>query len=101
MTTSTFNIDINDVASDLTTRPVGAKARQELLNFLQRYQSIEIDFHNESLTPSFADECIGQLAASIGLADFKSRVRLTNVSDAVKPLVKHVVLTRCGAARSH
>ena len=98
--TSTFSIDIDDVASELTTRPVGAKARQELLNFLEEHGSIEIDFHNKSLTPSFADECIGQLAASIGLADFKSRVRLTNVSEAVRPLVKHVILSRCGTARS-
>ena len=100
MTISTFNVDIDSVATELTTRPVGAKAREELLRFLEEYSSIEIDFHNKSLTPSFADECIGQLAATIGLNDFKSRVRLTNVDEASRPLIKHVILTRCSAVRN-
>lgn len=98
--TSTFNIDIDEVASELTTRPVGAKARRELLSYLNDHAIIEIDFHNKSLTPSFADECIGQLAAAIGLNDFKSRVRLTNVDEASRPLIKHVILTRCSAVRA-
>lgn len=96
---SIFNIDINDVATELTTRPVGAAARSQIIGLLQEHESVEIDFHNKSLTPSFADECIGQLAAQIGLADFKSRVRMVNLSEASRPLVKHVILTRCSAAR--
>lgn len=99
MMISIFNIDINDVAAELTTRPVGAQARSRLLSFLQEHESIEIDFHNKSLTPSFADECIGQLAAHIGLSDFKSRVRMVNLNEASRPLIKHVILTRCSAAR--
>jgi hypothetical protein len=95
MMISSFRIDIDEVASELTTRPVGAEARSILLGLLDEYESIEIDFHNKSLTPSFADECIGQLAAQVGLSDFKSRVKLMNLQESSRPLVKHVILTRC------
>ncbi|WP_093390005.1 STAS-like domain-containing protein [Rugamonas rubra] len=97
--TSTFRINIEDVASEMTTRPVGALARTRILSFLRDYESIDIDFGNRSITPSFADECIGQLAAKLGLSGFKNRVRLSNLSDSSKPLVKHVILTRCNELR--
>jgi hypothetical protein len=97
--TSTFRINIEDVASEMTTRVVGGQARMRILNFLREHESIDIDFGNRSITPSFADECIGQLAAKLGLPGFKSRVRLSNLSDSSKPLVKHVILTRCNELR--
>lgn len=97
MTTSTFNVDIAQIASELTTRPVGAAARHQLLALLNEHTSLHIDFHHRSLTPSFADECIGQLAAQLGLEPFKHRVKLKNLAAASKPLVKHVILTRCHA----
>ena len=95
MMTSLANVDILDIASDLTTRPVGAAARKHLLDLLDEHDSIEIDFHDRSLTPSFADECIGQLAAKIGLNNFRSRVKLVNVGESSRPLIRHVILTRC------
>ena len=98
MMISIFSVNIDDIARELTTRPVGAEARSVLLGLLEEHDSIEIDFHNKSLTPSFADECIGQLAAKVGLSDFKNRVKLTNLSTSSRPLVKHVILARCGAA---
>lgn len=101
MMISIFNVDILDIASELTTRPVGAHARAQLLTLLEEHEAIEIDFHNKSLTPSFADECIGQLAARLGLNDFKSRVRMVNLGEANRPLVKHVILTRCSTATQH
>lgn len=99
MMISIFSVDIDQVAAELTTRPVGARARAALLGLLKEHDSIDIDFHNKSLTPSFADECIGQLAAQIGLDGFKNRVRLTNLSESSRPLIKHVILTRCSAVR--
>ncbi|HJV80164.1 STAS-like domain-containing protein [Noviherbaspirillum sp.] len=100
MMTSTFSVKVTDIAPDLSTRPVGIQARERLLQMLQDYDSVEVDFLSLSLTPSFADECIGRLAAEIGLNEFKKRVKLTNVSESSKPLVKHVILTRCSAAGS-
>lgn len=95
MMTSSLKVDIFDIASDLTTRPVGAHARCILLGMLEDNEAIEIDFHAKSLTPSFADECIGQLAAELGFDGFRSRVKLLNVSESSRPLIRHVVLTRC------
>ncbi len=95
--TSTFKINVNEIAVELSTRPVGAKARESILNFLKRYDEVEIDFHYNSLTPSFADECIGRLAATIGLDEFKKRIKLKNIDESTRPLVKHVVLKRCSS----
>jgi len=95
MMTSSLKVDIFDIASDLTTRPVGARARSVLLEMLEDNETIEIDFHGKSLTPSFADECIGQLAAELGFEDFRARVKMLNVSESSRPLIRHVVLTRC------
>lgn len=95
MMTSTFKVDIAEVATELTSRTVGAHARRQLLALLEEHGAIDIDFHYKSLTPSFADECIGQLAALIGLERFKQSVQLKNLSTASRPLIKHVVLTRC------
>ena len=97
MMTSTFNfkVPVTDIAPELTTRPIGAQARERLIQALEDYDTVEVDFLNKSLTPSFADECIGRLAAAIGLDEFKRRVKLTNINDTTRPLVKHVILTRC------
>ena len=96
---STFKIRIEDLAPEVTTRPVGVQARTRILNFLREYDAIDIDFSQRNLTPSFADECIGQLAATLGLNSFKSRVKMTNVNEATRPLIRHVILTRCNEAR--
>lgn len=93
--TSSVNVDILDIASNLTTRPVGVQARNRLLSLLEDHELVEIDFHKHSLTPSFADECLGQLAAKLGLNNFRSRVKLLNVDESSRPLVRHVILTRC------
>jgi len=96
---STFKVDINDIAPELTSRPVGAGARRQLLALLEEHDSVEIDFHFKSLTPSFADECVGQLAGLIGMRNFRERVKLTNLTETAKPLMKHVILTRCSSAK--
>lgn len=96
---SIFKVDIGQVATDLSTRPVGAAARTQLIELLNEHEAIEVDFHDKILTPSFADECIGRLAENLGLDEFKKRVSLVNVNASTRPLVKHVVLTRC-ASRS-
>jgi hypothetical protein len=98
MTTSPFNVSITELASNVTTRPVAANARRRLLALLEEHEVVNIDFQHKNLTPSFADECIGQLAAQLGLEPFKQRVGLKNVIDTNKPLVRHVVLNRCSKA---
>jgi hypothetical protein len=98
MTTLIFKVAVTDIAPELTTRPTGAQARGRLIQALEDFEAIEVDFRGKSLTPSFADECIGRLAATIGLGEFKRRVKLTNLNESTKSLVKHVILTRCSPA---
>lgn len=98
---STFKVAIDSIAEELSTRPVGAKTRRILLRLIDQYESIEIDFKNKTVTPSFADESIGMLAGELGLEDFKRRVTLLNVVDSNKPLIKHVVLKRCSQNHAH
>jgi hypothetical protein len=78
----------------MATRPHGIVARQFILDALLANDGVELDFENSSPTPSFADECIGVLASTLGLGTFKSRVRLANVPEPSKILIKHVVLRR-------
>lgn len=93
---STIRVAVTDIAPDVTTRPIGAQARERLIQALEDYDSVEVDFQEKSLTPSFADECIGRLAATIGLGEFKRRVKLRHLNASSKSLVKHVILARCG-----
>jgi hypothetical protein len=95
MMTSTFKVNVTEIAPELSTRPVGVQARERILNLLEDYESVEVDFLNRSLTPSFADECIGRLAGIMGLETFKKRIKLLNLNESTKSLVKHVVLNRC------
>lgn len=96
MMISTFKVKVTDLASDFSTRPVGAQARERLLEALHDHEMVEVDFLGKSLTPSFADECVGRLAAVLGLNEFKKRVKIVNLSESTRPLVRHVILTRCG-----
>ena len=95
---SICSVDIDSIAVRFGSRPLGVKARNALLHLLESNSVLEIDFHNRSIAPSFADECLGQLAARLGLPDFKRRIRLLNVCESTKPLVRHVVLRRCSEA---
>ncbi|MDP3164400.1 MAG: STAS-like domain-containing protein [Hydrogenophaga sp.] len=78
----------------MATRPNG----QELLDAIERVmatvEQVELDFGNRSPTPSFVDQCLGGFVKLHGLSVFKQKIKLTNVAEDVKPLVKHVVLTR-------
>lgn len=78
----------------MATRPNG----QELLEAIERVmgsvEQVELDFGNRSPTPSFVDQCLGGFVKLHGLSTFKQKIKLTNVAEDVKPLVRHVVLSR-------
>jgi hypothetical protein len=101
MRTSTLiKVPVTDIAPNLTTRPVGIQARERLIQALNDYDFVEIDFLGKSLTPSFADECIGQLAAALGIQEFQKRVKMKNIHESTRPLIKHVILARCSVAKN-
>lgn len=93
MMTSTFKVVIPD-RFKLATRPNGVEARTYVLAILDAHTTVELDFKGATPTPSFADECIGVLCRTMGWDEFKKRVRLTNVPDSSRPLIKHVVHRR-------
>lgn len=97
--TSLIKIEITSLAQHFSTRPIGVLSREKLLKYLADADSIEIDFEKQSLTPSFADECIGVLAFMLGLEEFKRRVKLTNFDESSRPLLRHVVLKRCSEVK--
>ncbi|OXS89580.1 hypothetical protein PAP18089_01630 [Pandoraea apista] len=88
--TSLFRVAVPE-RFKLATRPNGVEARNFVLQTLKDYDSIELDFMGAHLSPSFADECVGILCQILGWEAFKTRIRLANVSDDSKSLIRHVV----------
>lgn len=78
----------------LATRPNGVEARRSIMSALEEHEVVELDFINAFPSPSFADECVGVLCQTMGTSAFKERVKLTNVSDEVRPLLRHVLSRR-------
>ena len=100
--TSTFKFDLGARATKMATRPNGQELLNEVLHALDQHYAVEIDFAFRSPTPSFADQCIGGIVKSRGIEYFKSRVKLSNVADETRPLLKHIITTRAsqsGVAR--
>ncbi len=95
MTTSTgiFRIRMRS-RFPMATRLNGMEAREYLLAMLREHDVVVLDFENSAPTPSFADECVGRLAQTLGFGSFKSRIRMANVPNPAKPLIKHVVMRR-------
>ncbi|MGF6903921.1 STAS-like domain-containing protein [Paraburkholderia sp. GAS348] len=100
MTTSTFKICVHEHFR-VSTRPNGVDARTYVLNALKDHDIVELDFQDAHPTPSFADECVGVLCATIGWEAFRQRVKLTNVSDDSRGLIKHVIVKRRTEHHAH
>ena len=101
MTISTFEFDMGRLGTQMATRPNGQAFLDEVLSALESYHTVVLNFSDRAPTPSFADQCVGGLALHFGLDTFKERVKLKNVADSAKPLVKHVILTRSRQHPAH
>ena len=82
----------------LATRKTGQCAREKLIEHLSSHSCITLDFEETSISPSFADEFIGILAKDMGFDKFKQHVKLVNVSDSSKAIIKHVLSKRLQTA---
>ena len=89
MTSSRFSI--RQQLPSAATRPNGVAARQGVVYLLDAYDLVEIDFDGVIVTPSFADELVGQLFESLGEQTFRARIKLVGVSPEVRPLLNHVI----------
>ncbi|OOF10760.1 hypothetical protein BZG82_06755 [Salinivibrio sp. PR5] len=78
----------------LATRKTGQQAREQLLSQLDSNSVVTLDFESSSVSPSFADEFVGLLAQELGLKEFRSRIKMINVSDSSQTIIKHVLRKR-------
>lgn len=92
--TLTFELDLKALDAKMATRPNGQWCFELVLDALKNSECVIINFAHKSPTPSFADQCLGGLVSQFGLAEFKRRIKIINVSEQDKPLIKHVVLSR-------
>lgn len=77
-----------------STRAAGAEARRFICEALKKCEVVKIDLTGMNISPSFADECFGLLAAELGLDEYKRRVKLLNVPESARHLIPHVVYRR-------
>jgi len=92
MMTSISKIDLPSSVASLASRECGSAALASMLAELQTSEVLEIDFGGQVPTPSFADQSIGNLAKTLGVAAFRQRVRLLNVPESARLLIRHVIL---------
>jgi hypothetical protein len=78
----------------LATRAAGADARRFISDALKKCEVVRINMIGMNVSPSFADECFGLLAAELGLEQYGRRVQLINVPEAAEDLIRLVVYRR-------
>ena len=93
MTTSTiFSIDLGNVK--MASRTSGQQALERVLAALQRHDKIALDFGHRPATPSFVDQCMGGLITQLGAGALLQRVKLVNVAESERALIRHVLARR-------
>ena len=91
---TTFGIEAVQEFGKLATREGGRRARQYVLDALKTCDSVQIDMIGMNVSPSFADEFFGMLAAELGLDEYAKRIQLINTPEPAKTLIAHVVYRR-------
>lgn len=92
--TSSSRFVVQVEAPNTATRPNGANARARLRELLGKVDKVTVDMSGIVLTPSFADEFLGVLLIEIGESRFRESVRIENVSDSARPLLRTVLQRR-------
>ncbi len=77
-----------------SSRPSGKKAHAAVLIMLSENESVALDFEQAQMTPSFADELVGGLLATLGKNEFFQRVVLSGMSEDTGELVRHIIARR-------
>jgi hypothetical protein len=95
---------LKDSPGGFLTRRQGEEVRAYLVNLnrdLPPGERLVIDFAGvEVMTPSFADECFGKLAESIGGLNFRERVKLTGADPIIRTLLNSVLAERLNGSNS-
>lgn len=86
-------VDLKEFGTSLGTRVLG-KEVSSLINF-EKEDEIVLDFDEvKMITSSFADEVIGKNCAKLGLHNFFKKVRIVNVSEQIKLILKKAIIDR-------
>lgn len=84
---------------EYSSRPNGVTAREMILGALASDDAVVIDFADANVSPSFADEAIGVLAAELGMRAFNEKVRMRNVPPSSQNLIRLVIRDRVAERR--
>lgn len=93
----TAHIILKDHVISLGSRESGRKVSILLNNVFRMAETskVEVDFRDISIiSSSFADECFGRLIASMGPAEFFSRINFVNADSTVRAIIDRSVLQR-------
>lgn len=85
------SLRLGQEVGQFSTRPHGIAVRESLARMLEGGDEVVLDFANTDVSPSFAEEAIGVLAAQLGWERFRSCIHLRNVPAATQSLLKHVI----------
>ena len=78
-----------EIGENLGTRPLGAKAREQLLPLIQQNDCVVLDFTGVNVVSnSFADECIAKILLEMPLEELKRRTTFRGLN----PLAERNVL---------
>jgi hypothetical protein len=91
---SCFKIQINKFTNQGSNREAGVKLRDFLIEQLAVHNFLELDLTDVLLTPSVADEAFGILARMLGKDRFLEKIKFTNISQAQKAIIIHVISRR-------
>ena len=80
----------SDYGDSLGTRLIGARIREDLRPLLDGEEKVVLDFSGiDTVTNSFADECIAKLLLEMPLSELKAKTTFTGVT----PMAERSILT--------
>ncbi len=91
---TSFNLDFKNTIKHRSSRADAEEPRQQILHLLEKYDTVKIDLEGTLLTPSIADGVIGAIAQELGKDTFKAKVKLINLNESQRSLLKHVIARR-------
>ena len=95
---ATYNggLCIRDECVHTGSRPPATGLRRKILTLLSEMSDpLILDFEGiQSASSSFLDELLGRLAQELGIAAFRSRIRIVNVPDRIRGMAQVVIRQR-------
>jgi hypothetical protein len=91
---SAFHFFVIRDSLSCSTPQAASHARRRVLAALDHHEVVRIDCREAEMTPLFAEEFFGELAAELGQATFRERVELQGVDPGLRPMLSQVVARR-------